>query len=165
MNSLAGALVLLLLTPQAIGEVESHLDKKADFGAFRTYSWSKGHQAYNPAAHKLIVAAIDEQMAGLGFKQADAAAADVFLTYHTVRSSEVDLKTLDKLQQEGQAPNTRVLGRLAVVMSNPKSRAMLWSAATRRRLSEDQAAWKDELQRAVAALFDTYPGRQKAKGD
>jgi hypothetical protein len=88
----------------------------------------------------------------------------VFLTYHTVRGSEVDLKTLDKLQAQGMDPAgaTKILGRLAVVMSNPQSRAMLWSAGTRRRLSDDPAKWKDDAQRAVAALFETYPGRKGA---
>jgi hypothetical protein len=162
MQSLACALVLVLLTPQAIGEVETQVDKKVDFGGFRTYAWSKGHEAYDPAAHKAITEAMEAQMAGLGFTKADPGKADVFLTYHTVRGSELDLKALDKLkpgQDAGAA--TKILGRLAVVMSNPASRATLWSAATRRRLSDDPAKWKDEGLRAVAALFETYPGRKK----
>jgi Domain of unknown function (DUF4136) len=162
MTSVACALVLLLLAPQAIGEVESHFDKKADFSAYRTYTWSKGHQAYDPAAHKAIVAAIEAQMAALGFTQVDKG-ADVFLTYHTVRSSEVDLKMLDKLKDQGQDTSaaTKILGRLAVVLSNPTSRAALWSAGTRRRLSDDPSKWQDEVRLAVASLFETYPSRKK----
>jgi hypothetical protein len=162
MHSLACALVLALFTPQAIGEVETHFDKTANFSALRTYSWSKGHQAFDPAAHKMITEAIDAEMTGLGFTKADAAKADVLLTYHSVRSSEVDLKALDKLGPgQDAASATKILGRLAVVLSNPTSRATLWSAGTRRRLSDDPGKWKDEVLRAVQALFDTYPGRKK----
>src|SRR5262245_27262569 len=98
MTGVVCALMLLLLSPQKIGEVETHYDKKANFSAFHTYAWAKGHDAFDPEAHKAIIAAFEQQMTALGFKKADAAGADVFLTYHTVRGSEVDLKTLDKLQ-------------------------------------------------------------------
>jgi hypothetical protein len=164
MNSLASALVWLLLVPQPIGQVESQVDKTADFSAFRTYAWSKGHEAFDPAAHKVIVAAVEAQMATLGFKKAEAGKPDLLLTYHTVRGSEVDLKALDKLRREGkdEAGATRILGRLAVVLSRPDSRAMVWSAGTRRRLSDDPSKWNEEVQQAVVALFDTYPGRKKS---
>jgi hypothetical protein len=162
MHSVACALVLVLFAPQAVGEVETHFDKNANFSAFRTYTWNKGHEAFDPAAHKLITELVEAQMRGLGFTRMDGGKADVFLTYHTVRGSEVDLKALDKLKPgQDAASATKILGRLAVVMSDPASRAMLWSAGTRRRLSDDPAKWKDEVQQAVTALFDTYPGRKK----
>jgi hypothetical protein len=169
MNSLACALVFsLLLTPQAVGEVETHFDKSVDFSAFHTYAWSKGNDASDPKAHKTIIAEIETRMTALGYKQAPPASADVFLTYHVVRGSEVDLKKLDQLQktetqEKATAGATRVLGRLAVVLSRPSTRATLWSAGTRRRLSEDPAKWNEDLNRAVTSLFETYPGRKKGK--
>jgi hypothetical protein len=164
MNSLACALMVLLLVPQAVGEVESQFDKKADFSALKTYAWSLGHDAYDARAHKAIVADIEAQMTALGFSKAPSASADVFLTYFTVRASEVDLKKLDQLKKEQKDPAgaTRILGRLAVLVSRPSSRETLWSAVTRRRLSEDPAQWEGELKSAVAALFATYPGKKKA---
>jgi Domain of unknown function (DUF4136) len=163
MTGFACVFMLLLLTPQKVGEVETHFDKKADFSSFHTYAWASGHDAFDPNAHKAIIAAFEQQMTALGFKKVEPANADVFLTYHTVRGSEVDLKTLDKLQREGANTSaaTKILGRLAVVMSQPKSREMLWSAGTRRRLSDDQSKWNEELQAATTAIFDTYPGRKK----
>src|SRR5262245_61429571 len=53
MNTLAYALVLVLALHQDIGDVTSSFDKKADFGTFRTYAWGKGHEAFDPAAHKI----------------------------------------------------------------------------------------------------------------
>ena len=71
MNSLASALVFcLLLTPQKVGEVETHADKAADFSALHTYAWSKGHDAFDPRAHKAIIAEVETQMTALGFTQA-----------------------------------------------------------------------------------------------
>ena len=63
---------LLLLVPQSTDKVESSFDRNADFSTFRTYAWNKGHEAFNPAAHKIIAGAIDAQMAKLGYTKADA---------------------------------------------------------------------------------------------
>ena len=102
MNSLASALVFcLLLTPQKVGEVETHADKAADFSALHTYAWSKGHDAFDPRAHKAIIAEVETQMTALGFKQAPAASADVLLTYHTVRASEIDLEEARRTAEKG----------------------------------------------------------------
>jgi len=162
MNSLACALMLVLLVPQAVGEVESHVDKKVDFSTLKTYAWGAGHDAFDPRAHKVIVADIEAQMTTLGFTKAPSAGADVLLTYFTVRGSEVDLKKLDELKKEDkdQAGATRILGRLAVSMARPSTRATLWSAATRRRLSDDPAKWEGDLKSAVTALFATYPKKK-----
>ena len=166
MNSLASALVFcLLLTPQKVGEVVTQADKAADFSAIHTYAWSKGHDASDPRAHKAIIAEVETQMTALGFKQAPAASADVLLTYHTVRASEIDLKKLDELlkkedQAAATAGATRILGHLALVMSRPSTRATIWSAGTRRTLSEDPAKWNAELHDAVMGLLATYPGKK-----
>ena len=45
-------------------------------------------------------------------------------------------------------------------MARPSTRATLWSAATRRRLSDDPAKWEDDLKSAVTALFATYPKKK-----
>ena len=169
MKSLASALVFcLLLTPQKVGEVETHADKTADFSALHTYAWSKGHDAFDPQAHKTIISEVETQMTALGFKQAPAVSADVLITYHVVRGSEIDLKKLDELlkkedQAAATAGATRILGHLALVMSRPSTRTTIWSAGTRRRLSDDPAKWQAELHDAVTAMFATYPGRKKPK--
>ena len=176
MNSLASALVFcLLLTPQKVGEVVTDADKAADFSALHTYAWSKGHDAFDPRAHKAIIAEVETQMTALGFKQAPAASADVLLTYHTVRASEIDLKKLDELlkkedQATATAGATRILGNLALVMSRPSTRATIWSAVTRRTLSDDPAKWNAELHDAVDGVVcdlsrqERQVGRRSAVG-
>jgi Domain of unknown function (DUF4136) len=160
------ALIVLLLGSQAVGEVASSFDKKANFGAFRTYAWAKGHDAYDPTAHKTIIDAVDAQMAGLGFTKAAPESADVVVRYYTLRSADVDLKLLEKMQREGQkdpAP-VRMLGRLVVALYEPTGTRPLWEAHTKGHLSEDPAKRVAEIQKAVASVFEEYPGRKK-KGD
>jgi hypothetical protein len=52
-------LALLLLLPQEAVKVISSFDKKAEFGACKTYAWDVGPRAYDPVAHKTIVGAMD----------------------------------------------------------------------------------------------------------
>ena len=165
MNTLVCALLMLLLVPQKIGDVESSYDKRANFGALKTYAWARGHEALTPAVHKTIVAAIDAQMASLGFTKADAAAADAILKYHVVRGTDVDLKALEKAPPAASGPApTKTLGKLVVVLY-PKgsTETPLWQAHTRQYVSDDAGTREQELQRTVTALFETYPGRTARK--
>jgi Domain of unknown function (DUF4136) len=164
MNTLVCALLLLLLVPQKIGDVESSYDKRADFAALKTYAWARGHEALTPVVHKSIAAAIDAQMASLGFTKADAATADTILKYHVVRGTDVDLKALEKAPPAAGPAPTKTLGKLVVVLY-PKgsTETPLWQANTRQYVSDDAATREEELQRTVTALFATYPGRTPRK--
>ncbi len=163
MKSLVCALLLLLAVPQKIGEVESSFDKRANFGALKTYAWAKGHEALTPSVHKAIAAAIDAQMASLGFTKADPSAADAIVKYHVVRGTDVDLKALEKAPPaaSGQPAPTKTLGKLVVVLyPRGSTETPLWEAHTRQYVSDDPATREQDLQTTVTALFDTYPGRK-----
>jgi hypothetical protein len=111
-------LLLMLLVQAPRGEVDTTVDKKVDFSAFRTYSWERGREAYVRPTHEVIVNAIDAEMAGLGFTNAEAAKAQVVIKYHTVCAADVGLDVLEKRQKEGKtdpAP-TSILGVLMVEM-------------------------------------------------
>ena len=72
MNSIV-VLLLTLVTAQAppIGKADSTFDKKANFASFRTYAWTPGTHAFNPAAHKMILEAVEAEMAARGFTKVD----------------------------------------------------------------------------------------------
>jgi hypothetical protein len=160
-------LVSLALASQstAPAKVETTFDKKADFGALHTYSWTAGSGAFNAEANKLIIAAIDAEMTKLGFTKATTG-ADVTIAYHTVSSTDVDLKALDKLERESRsvapAP-TRTRGRLVVIMRSASSSQQLWTASTREYVDPDIAKFGDMIQGVAARLFETYPGRKAAR--
>jgi hypothetical protein len=162
MNSVVCLVALLLVAPQSVGKVGSNVDKKVDFTAFHTYTWEKGHEAYDPAIHKTIVDAIDAQMAAAGLKKVDAGKGDVTVRYHAVRATDVDLDLLKKLQKEGAGGTAdKTIGSLAIVLYAPRGTEPLWEAHMRSRLSDDPKAREQEIRSAVAALFKTYPQTKK----
>jgi cold shock CspA family protein len=167
MNTLARAFVLLLAMPQTqpIGKVGTTADTSVNFAGLHTYVWEKGHEAFNPDAHKAIVSAVDAEMASLGFIKSEAGKADVIVKYHAVAGTDVDMKMLEKWQKEGHtdpAPTT-ILGTVAVVMFKPGGTKPIWEAHTRSHLSDDAAARSEEIKKVVASLFAMYPTRQPQK--
>ena len=153
------ALVGLFVYAQsdAIGKVESSFDKKANFAALHTYSWSGGARAYNEEAHRLLIAAFEKEMTGLGFKQVTSG-ADVTLSYYNVTSTDVDLKKLDEATRSGAATPTKTRARMMIVMRAPATRAEIWTAITREYVEPDQLA--ATVQRVAERLFATYPGKK-----
>jgi hypothetical protein len=126
-------LLLMLLVQAPHGEVDTTVDQKVDFSAFRTYSWERGREAYDRPTHEVIVNAIDAEMAGLGFTNAEAAKAQVVIKHHTVRAADVGLDVLEKRQKEGNtdpAP-TSILGVLMVEMRAAGRSDPIWQARTR----------------------------------
>jgi hypothetical protein len=163
MRIITCVLPLFVMLVQAAGEVDSTVDKKVDFSAFRTYAWERGQEAYDRATHKMIVEAIDAEMVSLGFTKAEAAKTDVVIKYHTVRAADVDLDVLKQRQKEGRtdpAP-TSILGILKVEMRAPGRQDPIWEARTRGELSDVKATRDQEIRRVVAALFKTYPRGKK----
>jgi hypothetical protein len=140
-----------------IGRVDSTFDKGTKFSALRTYTWTTGAHAFNPAAHKLIVEAIEAEMAGLGFTKA-ASGADVTLAYYTTTVANVDFKALDKTEARGVSAPTTTLGKLVVIMRNASAR-QIWSAGTREYLDSDIEKLGGVIRPATRHLFETYPRR------
>jgi hypothetical protein len=158
MKSVAIILLGLLVQLPPIGKVDSEFDKKTNFAALTTYSWITGTNALIPEAHKMIVAAVDAEMASLGLKQV-ASGADVTVAYYTLTITNVDFKELDKAQRENK-PTTagKELGKLIVTMRTP-ARQQLWSAGTREYLDPDRTKLGATIQDVTARLFATYPTR------
>ncbi len=156
-----GIVVLLVALGAAqvppIGKVDSTFDKKANFASFRTYAWGSGTPAFNPAAHTMILEAVDAEMAGRGFTKV-ASGGDVTLSYYSMAVTNVDLKALDKLEREGGtgAAPTKDLGKLVLVMRNP-ARQQVWSAATREYLEPNIEKFGATIKTVTARLFETYP--------
>ena len=148
---------MLILQPPPIGKADSTFDKRANFAAFRTYSWLPGTPAFNPEVHKMIVAALEAEMSALGFTKA-ASGADVTLAYYTMAITNVDLKALDKIEREGGSPATanKTLGKLVVVMRNA-ARQQVWTAATREYLDPNLEKFGATIRTVTARLFETYP--------
>ena len=158
MKSVAILLLGFLLTGQqpVPGAVESTFDKKTNFGAIKTYAWARGTNAFAPDAHKMIVTAVEKEMAALGLTPA-ASGADVTVAYYSMALVNVDLKALDKIDDKS-ALATKDLGKLVVVMRN-KANQQIWSAQSREFLDPDRAKLEGTISTVTARLFATYPTR------
>jgi hypothetical protein len=158
-------LALMLLTPQppAGGKIESDYDKKADFSKYKTYTWTMRPESYRPKAHDLIVAGIDNQMASLGLSRDDSGKGDLSLTYLTLRTAQVNLKEVEKLEREGNKEQAHLydMGKLVIVVREASTNRRLWAATTLEHMSQDQAAREQTINQAITRLFQTYPTRKK----
>jgi hypothetical protein len=162
MNLITLTLCLMVLAAQGakVGKVESDFDKAADFRSFRTYSWQPGYDAHDPTVHKMIVSAIERELAQLGFTKRDTN-ADVTIAYYTVLSTEIDLKALDRLEREGRSGMpTKSLGRLLIIMRKPGADQRLWSVSTREHVDPDPAKAEETIAATTSKLFAEYPGRR-----
>ena len=162
MKSLAMLLLGFLMTaqqPPALGKVDSEFDKKTNFAAIRTYAWTSGTRALRPEVDKMIVAAIDKEMSGLGLTPV-ASGGDVTLAYYTTTITNVDLKAFDKIDSKSAPAPTKELGKLVVIMRNP-ARQQLWSALSREYLDPDLSKIEATIQNVTERLFATYPTRTR----
>jgi len=150
----------LLLQLPPIGKADSTFDKSVNFAALRTYEWRPGTPAFNPELHKMIVAALDAEMAAHGFTKV-ASGADVTLAYYAMAVTYVDLKALDKIERESSAPSpaNKSLGKLVVVMRNTANR-QIWTAATREYVEPGIEKFGATIGAVAARLFETYPKRR-----
>jgi DNA-binding PucR family transcriptional regulator len=163
-----GLMLALLLVAQgrpAPGKVNSTFDKAVDFKTFQTYGWIAGQNAFDPAAHKAIVAAIDAEMASLGLKKVEGRAGQVTVRYLAVRSTSVDLDKLEALERKGADPAGAdvTVGRLVIALEDAKSNRRLWAADSVEPVDPKAADREDTVKRVVARMFETYPTRAKAK--
>ena len=136
-------------------------NKGTDFTKFKTYTWTSGHPAIDPAVDKLIVAAIDAQLAAQGLTRADK--GDLIVTYHSVERTDVDLKTFDETKApptgtERQAAQMARVGTLVVDLKNGATSALVWRAKAEGVTSNIPTANRPAfLNDAAARLFTLYP--------
>src|SRR5262245_20827852 len=157
---LIGVALSLLLSfaqvPPKEGKIESVKDDKANFASFTTYRWERGHEAYDKSIHKLIVDAVDAEMAARGFRKIETGTPSVTLRYHTVVRTDVLLDKLDEFEREGKVAPTKTLGRLILVMRDAGDR-QVWAADTVQLMKSDSATRNRDIQQVITKMFATYP--------
>jgi hypothetical protein len=137
-----------------VAEVE---DKKADFSAFKTYSWQRGQASFDKAIDTQIVAAVDDELARLGMKKVTSG-ADVLVTYASTNRTDVDLK--GKPDAAGVRPKYAV-GTLVVALLDPKSRNRLLRMRVDQPIETEPEKLEATIKSVVAQMFERYPTRQK----
>jgi hypothetical protein len=150
------AIVLASVVVQAQdvdNKVTSTVDKKVDFKNFKTFSWEKGQESHDRTSHKMVVDAVDTELAARGLTRQDSQ-GDVLVRYHAVGRTHVDLKS----DNDGTAP-TYDVGRVVVELLGAKPFKQVWQASTYERLSKEPVAREQDVRRAISRLFTAYPKR------
>ncbi len=135
-------------------------DKKTDFTKLKTYRWESGQPAIIQAVHVDIVAAVDRELAALGFQKKDAGPSDVLVTYATLRRTDVDL-TSKAAQGKKAGGNRQEIGTLVVIMMEPGTRKQIFNARGDKPIEPDVDKVNVVVDATVAEMFAKYPTRIK----
>ena len=135
-------------------------DRKADFSAFKSYSWdAAGYPAMDKAVHQQIVDAVDRELKGLGLEKRESGDADVMVTYATVRRTDVDLKS--KPPSKNSQGTEYPVGTLVVLMRQPVTGKELLRGKVDKPIELSPDKIGAVIDGVVAEIFAKYPTRTK----
>jgi len=140
--------------------VKATYDKKVDFAAFKTYSWSPGWPAADKAVHAQLVAAIEQQLASLGLQKLESGKADVVVLYAAVRRTDVDLKS--EMNEQTRMRREYPAGTLVIIFRDPATSTELFKGRADKVLDADPAKLKEILDTTVKEIFEKYPAKKTA---
>jgi hypothetical protein len=160
---LAACLLALVVPSAALAQKVTVLksDKTVDVSKFKTYEWTPGHKALDPAWDKAIIAAVEKELAAKGL--APGKPGDILVAYHGVQREDVDLSKFDeKAAAAGtQAAQVVKMGTLVVELRNPTSREVIWRVGGEGAIKEVAPAERDAfVAKMVSALFEKYPSKK-----
>jgi len=160
---MAGVLVVLAAAAAVAGQatkyrVTTKVDKQTDFARLKTYAWEPGWQAYEPAIHDHIVAAVERELAALGLTKAPEGACDVTVVYATLRRTDVDLKSKARTA-EGLRP-TFPVATLVVLIREPSTHKELFRARVDTPIDLAPEKVNATIDDRVAQMFARYPTRR-----
>jgi hypothetical protein len=160
--SIAGALFIVLAVTAAAQMPDYGItvksDKKTDFSKLKSYKWESGWKAYDKNIHQTILDAVDRELKELGLEKRDSGAADVMVTYATVRRTDVDLKSKPSQGEAGRKQYD--VGSLVVLMLEPGTRKELFRARVDKPIEVDVAKVQAVIDEAVREMFAKYPTRK-----
>jgi hypothetical protein len=132
-------------------------DRKADFSAYKSYSWdSKSMAVLDRTVHEQVVEAVDRELKALGLEKRTAA-ADVIVAYASQR--RVDIDTSSKLPP-GKMPEYTV-GTLVVVMREAASSKEIFRARVKKPIELTPDKITVVIDEVVAEMFAQYPTRTR----
>jgi hypothetical protein len=160
---LVACLLALIVPSAALAQKVAvlKLDKTADVTKFKTYEWTPGQKALDPAWDKAIIAAVEKELAARGLKPGKP--ADILVAYHGVQREDVDLSKFDpKAAAAGTQPAQLIkVGTLVVELRNPATREVIWRVGGEGAIKEVAAAERDTfVAKMVASLFEKYPTKK-----
>lgn len=133
--------------------------KKPELARVKSYSWERGHQAFDKAVDAQIRAAIDRELTARGLTKIESGPADVVATYSSLTRLDADLKSTEADGTSRLYP----VGTLVIDLLDPKSRQPLFRVRVDKPISADRVRLEAIINEVVAAMFQKYPTPAKTK--
>jgi hypothetical protein len=167
--------VLILSVYGLPQKIKFDYNRSADFAKFKTYAWIKGTPAVNPNLDLYILGAVDHDLRLKGLTKTEAKQADLLVTYHAARDTEVNASGIDDASYAvtmGLPVDSRVWstnnpsmgtaryihkGSLAIELFEREHHQLVWMATASLKLKEKKNEALDQLDKVLTKIFDSYP--------
>ncbi len=169
--------LLILATPIAAQKTRVNYDKTADFNKFKTYSWTRGVPANNPAINQIIIDSVEQNLAAKGLRKLDdggdlLVSVAVAIEYDVAVSHAVRGNTGSAIETgipvAAAQPWEVRKGSLLVAMEDPVAKSLVWhgTATDTLKYEPTTAAQKDArrmekpVRKAVEKLLKQFPPKK-----
>jgi hypothetical protein len=163
--------VAMLGTLAVAQTVSYDFDRRADFGRYRTYAWTRGTELADQLNHARVVRSIETQLGVKGLAKVDANdRPDLLVAYHTSFDKNLQINAWSSGfgparfggMRSGTATTQEILtGTLVVDLLDAGTKSIVWRGQASGDL--DPAAKPDKrdknINKATAKLFKNYPPR------
>ena len=124
----------------------------------RTYVWTPSRPTFDKDTDRIIVAAVDRELAARGFTKLASGPSDVVVMYDALGRTDLDVKA--KTSTDGTLPEVSV-GTLVVELSNPANKQVLFNVRMDTPIERNRATIGATIDAAVKAMFEKYPSPPK----
>lgn len=169
--------LIVLATPVAAQKTKVNYDKTADFSKFKTYSWTRGVPANNPAINQIIIDTVEQNLAAKGLTKMDnggdlLVSVAVAIEYDVQVSHSVRGNTGSALETgipvAAAQPWEVRKGSLLVAMEDPGSKSLVWHGTATDTLryepttdtQKDVKRMEKPIKKAVDKLLKQFPPKK-----
>lgn len=158
-------MLLLAATTASAGKVEVGFDENVDFGAFRTYGWTKSTPANSRQAQEWIVHSIERELEAGGLTKLEDGEPDLLVASHVVASigatagaAYIGLPTWGGGVIISD-PSAYTQGTLIVDLIEPDSEEAVWRGMATQAFeaNPNMGKAKKKVEKLITKLFSGYP--------
>jgi hypothetical protein len=174
MKTISCVLLACLASACASGPlVQTDHDPAVAFDRLHSYAWKQPPPISNPLLRQRVVAAIDAELAGKGWRQAPETEADVLLVGNVSARDEQTIEAFydgpdwsgwgwNRVTGAGPGPrrvevHSYKVGTLVLDMFDAHSRRAVWRAIAEGTVPESQARIDRDAMAAVRGMFAEFP--------
>ena len=156
--------------------IETDADPATDFARYSRYAWREEPNTQSPLVRQRLVAAIDAQLLGRGWRKVPEAEADAVLAAHVASREEQSIDSFYSEPAWGnwgwygvQATpgnrhvsthvNTYRIGTLVIDMFDTRTRKAIWRATAEGSVPETPEKVNAAIDATIPRMFEDFPPR------